>query len=103
MRRLDDLMITPDNGQMQLWSSQGYIHHISEDLYDNEVTYNVNMRWLKEINNVKPGNLVTTPEEEVALVLELISRDIQGFDIYKVLVNGKEFLYSTLELAIIGD
>jgi hypothetical protein len=61
------------------------------------------MRWLKEINNVKPGNLVTTPEEEVALVLELISRDIQGFDIYKVLVNGKEFLYSTLELAIIGE
>jgi hypothetical protein len=28
---------------------------------------------------------------------------LQGFDIYKVLVNGEEHLYSTLELANVGD
>jgi len=103
MKRLDDLKVTPDDGQMKMWASQSYMHHISEDLYDDEITYNVNMRWLREVNNIKPGNLVTTPEEETALVLECVSKDIQGFDIYKVLVGGKELLYSTLELAIIGE
>ena len=101
--KVDDLRVLPDDGQMKMWASQGYIHHMSEDTYDDEVTYNVNMRWLKEINNIKPGNLVMTSEEEIALVLELVSRDIQGFDIYKVLVDGKEFLYSTLELAVVGE
>jgi hypothetical protein len=103
MKVPDELRMLPDDGQMRMWASQGYMHHISEDIYDNEITYNVNMRWLKEINNIKPGNLVSTPEEEVALVLEFISKDLQGFDIYKVLVNGEEHLYSTLELANVGD
>jgi len=103
MKMVDDLSFIPNNGQMKMWASQGYVRHLSDGSCEDEVTYNVNMRWLKQINNVKPGNLVITPEEEIALVLELVSRDVQGFDIYKVLVSGKELLYSTLELAIIGE
>lgn len=98
----DDLELTIDNGQMRMWASQGYANMV-DDFYDGEITYNVNLRWLKEINRIRPGNLVMTTEDETALVLELVSRDMQGFDIYKVLIQGKEFLYSTLELVIIGD
>jgi hypothetical protein len=102
MRSDNDLKFTPDNGQMKMWASQGYANML-DDFYDGEITYNVNMYWLRQINKVKPGNLVMTPEEETALVLELVSRDMQGFDMYKVLIQGKEFLYSTLELVIIGE
>jgi len=102
MMSRDDLKPTIDNGQMRMWASQGYANMV-DDFYDGEITYNVNLRWLREINRIRPGNLVMTTEDETALVLELVSRDMQGFDIYKVLIQGKEFLYSTLELVIIGD
>jgi len=102
MMSRDDLKPTIDNGQMKMWASQGYANMV-DDFYDGEITYNVNLRWLREINRIRPGNLVMTTEDETALVLELVSRDMQGFDIYKVLIQGKEFLYSTLELVIIGD
>tara|TARA_R110002020_G_scaffold112588_1_gene258933 strand:+ start:1188 stop:1496 length:309 start_codon:yes stop_codon:yes gene_type:complete len=102
MKKDDNLTVLPDNGQTKMWSSQGYVSMLV-DSHSDDVTYNVNMRWLRQINNIKPGDLVTTSEEETALLLELVSKDMQGFDVYKVLVNGKEFLYSTLELANVGD
>lgn len=102
MSKDDKLTVLPDNGQTKMWASQGYANML-DDSHSDDVTYNVNMRWLRQINNIKPGNLVTTSEEETALVLELVSRDMQGFDVYKVLVDGKEFLYSALELAIVGE
>lgn len=102
MKKDDNLTVLPDNGQTKMWASMGYANML-DDSHSDEVTYNVNTCWLRQINNIKPGNLVTTSEEETALVLELVSKDMQGFDVYKVLVDGKELLYSTLELAIIGE
>ena len=100
----DDLRVQPDNGQMKMWACRGYIHmQLDSDFYDGEITYNVHNRHMKEINSVKPGNLVSTNEGDTGLVVEWISKDMQGFDVYKVMIKGKEMLYSTLELAIIGD
>jgi|TARA_R110001592_G_scaffold6267_2_gene33705 hypothetical protein len=102
MKKDDNLTVLPDNGQTKMWASQGYANML-DDSHSDDITYNVNMRWLRQINNIKPGDLVATSEEETALVLELVSRDMQGFDVYKVLVDGKEFLYSALELSNIGE
>ena len=105
MSRDNELKISPDNGQMKMWACRGYIHMQLEDsdFYDGEITYNVHTRHMKEINSIKPGNLVSTNESETGLVVEWVSKDMQGFDVYKVMIKGKEMLYSTLELAIIGD
>ncbi len=100
----DELKVYTSNGQMKLWASQSYMRmRVGDDLYDGEVTYNVHIRHMREINSIKPGNLVSTNEDETGLVVELVSKDIQGFDVYRVMIQGKEFLYSTLELAIIGE
>ena len=98
----DELRVYTDNGQMKVWASRAYTNMI-DDYYDGEITYNVHFRHMKEINSVKPGNLVSTNEGETGLVVEWVSKDMQGFDVYKVMIQGKELLYSTLELAIIGD
>ena len=100
----DELKVYTDNGQMKVWASRAYTNmHINYDFYDGEITYNVHVRHSREINSVKPGNLVTTNEGDMGLVIEWVSKDMQGFDVYKVMIEGKELLYSTLELAIIGD
>ena len=58
----DDLLIQPDNGQMKMWASRGYIQMLLDsDFYDGEITYNVHpFAIMKEINDIKPGNLVST-------------------------------------------
>ena len=100
----DGLRVYTDNGQMKIWASGAYVNmYINDDFYDGEITYNVHLRHMKEINSIKPGNLVSTNEGEMGLVVEWIGKDLQGFDVYKVMIQGKELLYSTLELAIIGD
>ena len=100
----NELKVYTDNGQMKVWASRAYMSmHINDDFYDGEITYNVHVRHSREINSVKPGNLVTTNEGDMGLVVEWVSKDMQGFDVYKVMIEGKELLYSTLELAIIGD
>ena len=98
----DELRVYTDNGQMKVWATRCYMNMI-DDYYDGEITYNVHSRHMKEINSVKPGNLVSTNEGETGLVVEWISKDMQGFDVYKVMIQGKDLLYSTLELAIIGE
>ena len=100
----DELEIYTHNGQMKTWASQSYMHmRVGANLHDGEVTYNVHTHHMQEVNLVKPGSLVTTNEDEIGLVLEWVSKDIQGFDVYKVMIEGKELLYSTLELAIVGE
>jgi len=100
MKNLEELKVQPDNEQMKVWASQGYTYMI-DDFWDGEITYNVHYRHLKEINNIKAGDLVLTSEGQTGLAVEKISRDMQGFDVYKIMISGKEFLYSTLELAVI--
>jgi len=100
----DELKVYTDNGQMKSWASQSYMNmKVGDNFYDGEVTYNVHIRHMKEINSIKPGNLVSTNEDEVGLVVEWISKDMQGFDVYKVMIQGKELPYSSLELAIVGE
>ena len=92
-----DLDLVPDNGQMSLWASGGYVQM---SVY--EITYNVHPRHLQEINNITLGDLVLTAEGDTGLVVEQSTRDLQGFIIFKILMQGKEFFYSALELAVIG-
>ena len=101
MSKDDELKIQPDNGQMKMWASQGYKNSV-DDFYDGEITYNVHPHHMKEINNIKLGELVQTAEGDLALVVELVSKDTQGFNVYKVMIEGKEFLYSSLEVVIVG-
>ena len=59
----DELKVYADNGQMKMWAAGAYVNmHIGDDPYDSEITYNVHIRHMKEINSIKPGNLVTTNE-----------------------------------------
>lgn len=97
----DELKVSPDSGLMKTWASQGY-SHVYDSFCDGELTYNVHPRHLKEINNLRAGDLVITSEGDTALVVEMVSKDMQGFIICKVMIEGREFLYSTLELAIVG-
>lgn len=97
-------VFVPDDGMMRVWASQGYCKMTIEDnFYDGEVTYNVHPRHLKEINGLKVGDLVTTPSEEIGLIVDKVDIDLQGFIIFKVLIKGEELMYSSLELAIIGE
>jgi len=94
----------PDDGMMKVWASQGYCKMSIEDgFYDGEVTYNVHPRHLKEINNLKVGDLVQTPSEEIGLIVDKVDIDLQGFIIFKVMIHGEELMYSSLELANIGE
>lgn len=104
MNLTSSLSTSPDNGQAALWAANGYVQmSIYDDLLDGEVTYNVHMDHLRRVNKIKVGDLVDTTEGDVALVVEWATKDMQGFDVYKVIVNGEEFIYSALELAIIGE
>jgi hypothetical protein len=88
---------------MSLWASGGYMQmSVYDDLFDSEITYNVHPRHLQEINNITLGDLVLTAEGDTGLVVEQSTRDLQGFIIFKILMQGKEFFYSALELAVIG-
>ena len=97
----DELRVYTDNGQMKVWATRGYMNMI-DDYYDGEITYNVHPRHLQEINNIVLGDLVMTAEGDTGLVVEQSTRDLQGFTIFKILMQGKEFFYSALELAVIG-
>lgn len=92
----------PDNGSMNLWASQSYCN-MSIENSDADITYNVHMGHLKRINNLKVGDLAHTSCDDIALLLEEVDRDLQGFTIFKVMIAGKEFLYSTLELMSAGE
>lgn len=98
-----DLDLVPNNGQMSLWASGGYMKmSIYDDLFDSEITYNVHPRHLQEINNITLGDLVLTAEGDTGLVVEQHTKDLQGFTVFKIVMRGKEFFYSALELAVIG-
>jgi hypothetical protein len=96
--------VMPNNGQMSLWASESYCNMtIRDDIWDGDISYNVHSSHLKRVNSIKAGDLVQTTEEQIALVLEKISQDLQGFDVYRVMIEGKEFFYSALELINFGE
>ena len=63
-----DLDLVPDNGQMSLWASGGYMQmSVYDDLFNSEITYNVHPRHLQEINGIVLGDLVMTAEGDTGL------------------------------------
>ena len=80
---LKDLIL--NNPSDSVWISQGYCRMSIDDFYDGEVTYNVHPKHLKEINNLKAGDLVETPSSEIGLILERVDIDRQGFLVFKVI------------------
>lgn len=98
------LNVAPDSGLMKAWASSGYTPtSMYDDLFDGEVSYNVHMVHLRRINSLNIGDLVETVEGDTALVIDWLTKDMQGFDVYKVMMDGKEFFYSALELNRIGE
>jgi hypothetical protein len=98
------LNVDPDSGLMKAWASSGYNStSMYDDLFDGEVSYNVHMTHLRRINSLKIGDLVETVEGDTALVIDWATKDMQGFNVYKVMIDGKEFFYSSLELNKIGE
>ena len=104
MKESDDLKIYTDNGQMRVWASSAYSTVVdSYDLIGEKITYNVHDCHLDRINKINIGDLVSTKDRKTGLVLNWVSIDSQGFDMYKIMIEGTEFVYSTLELQVIGE
>ena len=88
---------------IKTWTERGLIKmSIYDDLHSGHITYDVHPRHMKELNSLIPGDLVETPNGEVGLIVDISDKDVQGFNIYTVLISGSELFYSSLELIIYG-
>jgi len=67
-------------------------------VFEDEITFNIHREVYHEINRFKYGDIVETAEGNVGLVLSEESCDRQGFVKYQIMVEGKKYIYSSLEL-----
>ena len=67
---------------------------ISQD----EITFNIHREVFHEINRFKYGDVVETAEGNIGLILTEEDCDKQGFVKYQVMIEGKKYIYSALEL-----
>tara|TARA_R100001015_G_scaffold19003_2_gene14090 strand:- start:20098 stop:20403 length:306 start_codon:yes stop_codon:yes gene_type:complete len=86
------------------WTERGLIKmSIYDDLHSGHITYDVHPRHMKELNSLVPGDLVETPNGEIGLIVDISDKDVQGFNIYTIMIGGSELFYSSLELVIVGE
>lgn len=67
-----------------------------------EITFNIHREVYHEINRFKYGDIVETAEGNIGLVLTEEEHDKQGFLKYQIMVEGKKYIYSALELHPLG-
>jgi hypothetical protein len=91
------------NGKMSVYADSGYLNMIVKDELKSPITYNVHPRHLQMIEQVRVGDLAETSQRDIGLIVEEVDRDLQGFTMYKVLIKGEEQIFSSLELALIGE
>lgn len=68
------------------------------DLYNDEITYNIHPDVLLKANNFQVGDLVETAEGHVGLIVGEAEYDRQGFLKYQVNIGGRKFLYTSIEM-----
>tara|TARA_R110001592_G_scaffold74022_1_gene225267 strand:+ start:350 stop:625 length:276 start_codon:yes stop_codon:yes gene_type:complete len=69
-----------------------------ESVFMDEITFNIHREIYNDINRFKYGDIVETAEGNVGLVLTEEDCDKQGFIKYQIMVEGKKYIYSALEL-----
>lgn len=69
-----------------------------ESVFADEITFNIHREVYHDINRFKYGDIVETAEGNVGLVLTEEEGDKQGFLKYQIMVEGKKYIYSALEL-----
>jgi hypothetical protein len=62
------------------------------------VTFNIHREVYMDLNRYKPGDIVETAEGNVGLVIKEEDCDRQGFMKYQIMVEGKKYIYTSLEL-----
>jgi hypothetical protein len=62
------------------------------------VTFNIHREVYMDLNSYKPGDIVETAEGNVGLVIKEEDCDRQGFMKYQIMVEGKKYIYTSLEL-----
>ena len=70
------------------------------DFYEDcdDITFNIHKEVYLEINRYKAGDMVETAEGNVGLVIQEEDSDRQGFIKYQIMVEGKKYIYTSLEL-----
>ena len=71
---------------------------VEEPIVVDEITFNIHREVFHEINRFKYGDIVETAEGNIGLVLTEEDCDKQGFAKYQIMVEGKKYIYSALEL-----
>jgi len=71
---------------------------VEEPMMVDEITFNIHREVFHEINRFEYGDIVETAEGNIGLVLTEEDCDKQGFVKYQIMVEGKRYLYSALEL-----
>lgn len=66
-------------------------------------TMNIHKKNLEKINRFQIGDMVSTAEGGIGLIKEVLDKDYQNFDVYRVIVSGMEYAYSALELSKLED
>lgn len=69
-----------------------------DNLYDEEITYNVHPEVIIKANSFTIGDLVETAEGHIGLVIGEAEYDRQGFQKYQINIRGKKYLYTSIEL-----
>ena len=63
-----------------------------------EVTFNIHREIYHDINKYKYGDIIETAEGNIGLVLSEEDCDKQGFLKYQIMIEGKKYIYSALEI-----
>jgi len=62
------------------------------------VTFNIHKEVFIDVNRYSSGDMVETAEGNVGLVISEEDCDRQGFMKYQIMVEGKKYIYTSLEL-----
>jgi len=69
-----------------------------DDIYNEEITFNVHPDVIIKANSFTIGDLVETAEGHIGLVVREAEYDRQGFQKYEVNIKGKKYLYTSIEM-----
>lgn len=71
-------------------------HH--DLVLENGVTYNIHPSVIVLVDRFSVGDLIRTTEGNVGLITKEHDTDAQGFRRYEVIIDGKKFYYTSLEM-----
>ena len=69
-----------------------------DPIFIDEITFNIHREIYHDINRYKYGDIIETAEGNIGLVLSEEDCDKQGFLKYQIMIDGKKYIYSALEI-----